>query len=148
MLKQSPRPVDLFPKPSAPIKPQRGAIVNIGSTAAVTGMGFPAYAPTKAAVLEITRNGAFFYGPQGIRCNAVCPGATVTPMSMANMVDSVRGLEGFDQGENIYTRPIALKVMACPEEQAAVISFLLSSESSQITGQTIMADGGFSHTHF
>jgi len=38
--------------------------------------------------------------------------------------------------------------MACPEEQAAVISFLLSSESSQITGQTIMADGGFSHTHF
>ncbi|KIW76452.1 hypothetical protein Z517_11198 [Fonsecaea pedrosoi CBS 271.37] len=147
MLKQSPRAVEIFPAPSLPIKPQRGAIVNIGSTTAVTGMGFAAYAPTKAAVLEITRNGAFFYGPQGIRCNAVCPGATVTPLALSNMHESVKSDPDYKHDENRYTEPIALKVMACPEEQASVISLLLSPESSHITGQTIMVDGGFSHIH-
>lgn len=137
MLKQEPRKVSLFPKASIPIKPQRGAIVNIGSTTAVTGMGFAAYAPTKAAVLEITRNGAFFYSPHGIRCNAVSPGATVTAMSQANSV-------GDDN--DIYAQPVALKSLACPEEQAAVISFLLSPESSYVTGHTIMVDGGFTDT--
>lgn len=137
MLKQEPRAVELLPKPTLPIKPQRGSIVNVGSTTAVTGMGFPAYAPTKAAVLEITRNGSFFYGPKGIRCNAICPGGTVTAMAMANS-------NSVDQES--YTRPIALKAMACPEEQAAVISFLLSQESSYVTGNVIMVDGGFSST--
>ncbi|OAL39674.1 hypothetical protein AYO20_01071 [Fonsecaea nubica] len=151
MLKQSPRGVEIFPAPSLPIKPQRGAIVNIGSTTAVTGMGFAAYAPTKAAVLEITRNGAFFYGPQGIRCNAVCPGATVTPLALSNMHDSVKSDPDYKHEGNRYTEPIALKVMACPEEQASVISFLLSPESSHITGQTIMllvmADADQTHHH-
>ncbi|KIX06728.1 uncharacterized protein Z518_04704 [Rhinocladiella mackenziei CBS 650.93] len=148
MLKQEPREVELFPRPSLPIRPQRGAIVNVGSTTAVTGMGFAAYAPTKAACLEITRNGAFFYSPRGIRCNAVCPGATVTAMSAANMVDEVVGSGDRQALENVYTRPIALKTMACPEEQAAVISFLLSPESSHVTGNTVMVDGGFSNVTF
>ncbi|KAK5022357.1 hypothetical protein LTR13_011461 [Exophiala sideris] len=137
MLKQEPRTVELSPKPSLAINPQRGAIVNVGSTTAVTGMGFPAYAPTKAAVLEITRNGAFFYSPRGIRCNAICPGGTVTDMSAANSTSADR---------EAYNKPIALKVMACPEEQASVISFLLSPESSHVTGNVIMVDGGFSST--
>jgi NAD(P)-dependent dehydrogenase (short-subunit alcohol dehydrogenase family) len=45
-----------------------------------------------------------------------------------------------------YTQPIALKTWAMPEEQAAVASFLLSAESSHVTGVNIMVDGGFANT--
>jgi NAD(P)-dependent dehydrogenase (short-subunit alcohol dehydrogenase family) len=45
-----------------------------------------------------------------------------------------------------YTQPIALKTWSMPEEQAAVVSFLLSAESSHVTGVNIMVDGGFSNT--
>ncbi|KAL4869731.1 hypothetical protein BDV12DRAFT_195957 [Aspergillus spectabilis] len=140
MLKQEPRAIILHPEPQFSIKPQRGAIVNVASTTATTGMGWPAYAPTKHAVLSITKNGALFYGPKGIRCNSIAPGATLTAMALANSDhDAVRE-------ESSYTKPIALKTWSMPEEQAAVVSFLLSAESSHVTGMNIMVDGGFANT--
>ncbi|KAF4337284.1 2 5-dichloro-2 5-cyclohexadiene-1 4-diol dehydrogenase [Fusarium beomiforme] len=78
MMTQEPRAIELHPSPSSTIKPQRGAIVNVSSITALTGMGFAAYAPTKHAVIGITQNGAFFYGGQGIRCDPIAPGGTVT----------------------------------------------------------------------
>ncbi|KAF9886951.1 hypothetical protein FE257_010692 [Aspergillus nanangensis] len=140
MLKQEPRKVELVPTPLLPVRPQRGSIVNVASTTAINGMGWPAYAPTKHAVLSITKNGALMYGPKGIRCNSVAPGATLTPMAVANSnPDAV-------QEESEYTKPIALKSWSMPEEQAAVMSFLLSPESSYITGVNIPVDGGFTST--
>lgn len=144
MTKQEPRAVNILPKPDLPIKPQRGAIVNIGSTTATTGFGFPSYAATKHAVIGITQNGAFLYGNKGIRVNAVSPGMTLTKMALANMEPEDR--EAFESEENHYIKPIALRTPARPEEQAAVISFLLSAESSHVTGMNIIVDGGWANT--
>jgi NAD(P)-dependent dehydrogenase (short-subunit alcohol dehydrogenase family) len=128
-----------------PIKPQRGAIVNIASITAVTGMGFAAYAPTKHGVIGITQNGAFFYSPHGIRCNSIAPRGTLTPMMLASMPQDLKG-QGYQSEDSQICRPIAIRTISCPEEQANVISFLLSSESSHVTAVNIMVDGGFAFT--
>lgn len=141
-MKQEPRAVDFSPPSPHPIKPQRGSIVNIASTTAVTGFGFPAYAPTKRAVLAITKNGARFYGPHGIRCNSVAPGGTLTPMMLASMPQEWK--KNNFQGEGSpATRPIPLGVLAWPQEQANTISFLLSPESSSVNAVNILVDGGW-----
>ncbi|KAH0829703.1 short-chain dehydrogenase/reductase SDR [Fonsecaea pedrosoi] len=146
MITQERRAVEFSPPSPQSIQPQRGAIVNVASTTAVVGMGFGAYAQTKAAVVTITQNGAFFYGPQGVRCNSISPGGTVTPMMLRNVPEQFRGTDTHEQPGNVLVQPIALKTMARPEEQANVISFLLSAESSQVTGVNILVDGGFTFT--
>ncbi|KIW77154.1 hypothetical protein Z517_09600 [Fonsecaea pedrosoi CBS 271.37] len=146
MMTQERRAVEFSPPSPQSIQPQRGAIVNVASTTAVVGMGFGAYAQTKAAVVTITQNGAFFYGPQGVRCNSISPGGTVTPMMLRNVPEQFRGTDTHEQPGNVLVQPIALKTMARPEEQANVISFLLSAESSQVTGVNILVDGGFTFT--
>lgn len=144
MMKRDARPVRLHPEPSVPIKPQRGAIVNVSSTTGVTGMGFAAYCPTKHAVIGLTRNGAHFYESHGIRCNSIAPGGTETPMSIAASPEDQRGQYGADT--MALVQPVPLKTFARPEEQASVISFLLSSESSHVNGVNIMVDRGFANT--
>lgn len=144
LMRQEPRAVLASPAPSVPTKPQRGAIVNVSSTTGVTGMGFAAYCPTKHAVIGITRNGAYYYGPHGIRCNSIAPGGTATPMSLAATADSDRAKYGSEEMELV--KPVPLKVFASPEEQANVISFLLSGEASYVNAVNIMVDGGYTYT--
>ena len=146
MMLQEPRFVELLPSPTTPIKPQRGAIVNVSSTTAMTGMGFAAYAPTKHAVIGITQNGAYYYGPHGIRCNSIAPGGTATPMSVGASPENER--ERYGSEEMSLVKPIPLRTFACPEEQASVISFLLSPESSHVNAVNIMVDGGYTFTRF
>lgn len=124
-----PRAVEFTPAPRFPVKGQRGSICNISSVAGLHSMGLGAYTPSKFAVIGITKNGAKFYGPSAIRCNAICPGWT--------MIATLEGLMGNEGKEgDIATEQsatlskIALGRMAYAQEQANVISFLLSSESS------------------
>ncbi|KAH6988316.1 3-oxoacyl-reductase, partial [Ilyonectria sp. MPI-CAGE-AT-0026] len=140
MKSQEPREIALTPAPAAPINPQRGSIVNISSTTGVIGMGFAAYSPTKHAVIGITRNGAYYYGPHGIRCNSVAPGGTMTTMALAAAPEDQKDVMGTEIMELV--KPVPLKVYAAPEEQASVISFLLSPESSHVNAVNIMVDGG------
>ncbi|KAF5556062.1 hypothetical protein FNAPI_5853 [Fusarium napiforme] len=144
MERQDPRPVEFSPSPQTPIKAQRGAIVNVASTTGVTGMGFAAYCPTKHAVIGITRNGAYYYGPHGIRCNSISPGGTTTPMSIGASPAHQRDEYGSEA--MALVKPVPLKSFAHPEEQANVISFLLSPESSHVNAVNIMVDGGFTFT--
>jgi 3-oxoacyl-[acyl-carrier protein] reductase len=142
MQNQDPRPIDFHPTSKHPVKPQRGAIVNVASVSGLTGMGLAAYTPTKHAVIGITRNGARFYGPQGIRCNAICPGMTLTPMLEVSLGET--GREGSSEStDNPNIGKISLRRMAFAQEQANVVSFLLSSESSYVNGSNMIVDGGF-----
>ncbi|MFI0409411.1 SDR family NAD(P)-dependent oxidoreductase [Actinomadura sp. 3N508] len=114
-----------------------GRIVTFGSTASVRAApGLSAYAAAKGAVLQLTRSVAVEYADRGIRANCVCPGGVETPMLAA--IDAARtGPDHFKEGHPIGR-------YADPAEIAAVVSFLLSDESSFVLGAAVMADGGFS----
>jgi NAD(P)-dependent dehydrogenase (short-subunit alcohol dehydrogenase family) len=113
-----------------------GVIVNISSAAGVQAEeGLAAYASAKAGLLALTRNIAAEYGRHGIRCNAICPGAVLTPPTRA-FIAAVDGIRARMERAN------PLRRLAAPEELAAVVVFLASEEASFVNGATIMVDGG------
>ncbi len=93
-----------------------------------------AYMMSKAGVGGMTRTLALRYARNGIRVNAVGPGAVMTPMN-AEFITDTAALKRMEKA-------IPAGRVAAPEEIAAVIAFLASDEASYITGQTIFADGG------
>ncbi|MEV6330786.1 glucose 1-dehydrogenase [Streptomyces sp. NPDC051909] len=114
-----------------------GTIVNTASYTGVTGMaGVGAYAATKHAVLGLTRVAALELAPKGIRVNAVCPGAIDTAMSNPEGVDPAATAE-------LYRDLVPLGRIGRPEEVAALALFLTAGDSSYITGQPFVIDGGW-----
>lgn len=114
-----------------------GRIVNISSGAAFRIQPIlPAYASSKAAVVELTRAAAAQFGPHGINVNAVAPGVTATPMVVAAF--------GSDSDELARSGPLAnlLGRMSHPVDIAHVIVFLCRPESRQMTAQTIHVNAG------
>ncbi|KAF6824203.1 short chain dehydrogenase reductase family [Colletotrichum plurivorum] len=108
-----------------------GAIVNSSSIAGLIGrVNNASYVSSKHAVAGLTKSAAKESGPRGIRVNAICPGKIITPMS-----DASRNMK-------IDNEP-AMKRLGQPREVATVIAFLLSEESSYITGACIGIDGGW-----
>jgi NAD(P)-dependent dehydrogenase (short-subunit alcohol dehydrogenase family) len=122
-----------------------GAVVNLSSSSAklATTTEAAAYASTKAAVLSLTRSFAYAFASRDVRVNAVCPGIIDTPMQDAVLakVAAARGmpLEELLQGRNA-TVPLGRGASA--DECASVIWFLLSQESSYMTGQAVNVTGG------
>jgi meso-butanediol dehydrogenase / (S,S)-butanediol dehydrogenase / diacetyl reductase len=122
------------------MKQKSGVILNTASAAALVGLrNLAVYTASKGAVLQLTRNIALDYAQYGIRANAICPGVTSTEMT-ENVImsdsDPVAARARFD-------RVIPRGTMATPMEIAAVALFLVSDESSYITGAAIPADGGY-----
>jgi NAD(P)-dependent dehydrogenase (short-subunit alcohol dehydrogenase family) len=116
---------------------QPGAIVNIGSTAAVVAdAGEPSghYNASKAGVLALTRQMAVEWAPHGIRANAVCPGVIDTPM--------LRLMDDHAAGQAYLQSGVPLRRLGTAGEIASVIVFLASQDASYLTGTAIMADGG------
>lgn len=113
----------------------KGAIVNVSSLAAksTSYYGGAHYTASKAGLLGLTRHVAREMAPYGIRVNAVCPGPVLTPMWE-------EGTGGHVSKE--FLAKIALGYVSRPEEQARVIVFLLSDESSYITGAAVDTNGG------
>jgi NAD(P)-dependent dehydrogenase (short-subunit alcohol dehydrogenase family) len=112
-----------------------GAIVTIASTAGIRGHGFGSgYTASKGGVVAITRLLAEQYGPQRVRANCICPGATDTPMTGG----------AFREGElaERTKRGIPLHRIAAPREIGDVACFLLSDDASYVNGQVIAVDGG------
>jgi 3-oxoacyl-[acyl-carrier protein] reductase len=111
-----------------------GSIVNIGSVAAYNGgRGREApYSAAKAGLHEITRSVAIEAGPYGIRCNAIAPG-----LVESRFVDKHR--ERFE-ADRLAT---PLRRHGHPDEIANIVAFLVSDESSLITGEVITASGGW-----
>lgn len=112
-----------------------GAVVTVASTAALLGHGVGSgYTASKGGVAALTRLLAVQYGPEGIRANCVCPGATVTPMT-GDSFTSPAGVEAM-------RRAAPLQRAGQADEPAAVIAFLLSEAASFMTGATVPVDGG------
>lgn len=107
------------------------SIVNVSSVHAVQSTPMvSSYAAAKAGMLALTRAAAIEGKSKGIRCNAVLPGAVDTPMlwSNPNIKSGAETIDPADVGK--------------PEEVAAAIRFLASSEASFITGASLAVDGG------
>ena len=118
---------------------RRGTIVNLSSVQGAVGTPHQiAYASTKGAVDAMTRALARELGPHGIRVNAVAPGIVATEMWGPATED-----EGFVQAAALGN---ALRKWATPQMIADTILFLLSDAAAFITGEVIIADGGFVHT--
>lgn len=111
-----------------------GSIVNTASVAGLIGDSLQsAYGSAKAAVIRLTQYIAVQYGSENVRCNAVAPGAIMTPA----LVDNVPA----DVIESIK-RANALPYLGEPEDIAHAMVFLASDESRYMTGQTLVLDGG------
>ncbi|MEV7013057.1 SDR family NAD(P)-dependent oxidoreductase [Streptosporangium sp. NPDC051022] len=111
-----------------------GSIVNTASVGGLLGDSLQtAYGAVKAAVINITRYVAVQYGPRGVRCNAVAPGAVMTPALRDNLpAEAIERLEGHN----------ALPYLGTPEDIGNVMLFLASEESRYMTGQVLVVDGG------
>jgi 3-oxoacyl-[acyl-carrier protein] reductase len=126
---------------------ERAAIVNVASTAGKRpSLGMPHYSVTKAAVLSLSRLVADTYAREGIRCNAVCPGPTLTPawLDIGGLADQTAAGSDRSRDEVLMAvgsgRPLGR--MAEPEEIASVVTFLASPRSAYVTGAAWSADGG------
>jgi NAD(P)-dependent dehydrogenase (short-subunit alcohol dehydrogenase family) len=129
-----------------------GSIVNVASVAGLRGFGgTPSYVASKHAVNGLTKNAAIDYAPFGIRVNSVCMGTTVTPMyERAFTLLSQRAAGGVRETgigmlkiDSLLQWSNQKKTGSMPAEQVAVMLFLLSPESSNLTGANFATDGGF-----
>ena len=100
-----------------------------------------AYSPSKAAMISLTKTMAQEWARDGIRVNAVSPGFVHTSMS-----DSVYRDPAMKQAREAL---IPLGHVADPmQDIAGVIAFLLGPDSRYMTGQNLLADGGYVESHF
>ena len=124
--------------------PHMGAgsgIVNVTSTFAVVGgLRGGAYSAAKGGLTSLTLHIACQYGPQGIRCNAVAPGVTLTPMVAQRLED--------DRFKKINTAMTPYPRLGEVNDVASTVAFLCSDGAEFINGQTIVVDGGWSSTKY
>ncbi|MEA2877865.1 MAG: hypothetical protein QOF14_3061 [Hyphomicrobiales bacterium] len=121
----------------ADLRAQRGSIVNISSTHAVNpraGMG--QYDVTKAGIVSMTKTLAFEEARHGVRVNAICPGATLTPFHLRRAAAAGRMIDRETEDGCLLGR------WADPREVAYPILWLASDEASYVTGSVLMVDGG------
>ena len=113
-----------------------GAIVNVSSTLGLRGSPFAApYSASKHAVLGLTRTAALEYAAQGIRVNAVCPGAIDTPMMDATF-------ERFPGFRETLTAYVPMGRMGSAQEVAGAIAWLSCDAASFVTGEALTVEGG------
>jgi NAD(P)-dependent dehydrogenase (short-subunit alcohol dehydrogenase family) len=113
-----------------------GAIINIASPTAFAskGAGYTAYATSKGGVSTLTRVIATDYGRDGIRCNAIVPGATQTPLIESLLAD--------DETRSRLEAMSVLGRLGQPADVVPLAIFLASDESSFATGAHFFVDGG------
>lgn len=121
-----------------------GSIINIASIGGIRCMaGSPVYGTSKAGLIHLTKAVALDYGPYGIRCNAVCPGATRTEMfeDTLGKVAAAKGTD-FESLLEQFSKPVPLRRVSSPDEMAGACVFLAGDDSSFMTGAVLVVDGG------
>jgi 3-oxoacyl-[acyl-carrier protein] reductase len=115
------------------LKRKGGSMVNVSSMLGFKGTSHGAhYAASKAGVVAFTKSLALELSPRGIRVNAVAPGAIETEIIAYDTPERRK--------KRIQSTPV--RKVGQPEEIASVVSFLVSEESSYMTGETLHANGG------
>ena len=122
------------------LRKTRGTIINISSAVARVGQAAAvSYVTTKAGQIGLTRALAVDLTPEGIRVNAVCPGAVMTPLMKECAACQSDDPEQFLQ---TVARSQPMGRMATAEEIGEVCAFLASEEAASIAGQAVYPDGG------
>lgn len=120
---------------------KHGVIVNLASNVGLVGSaGLPAYCASKGAVVLLTKSMALDHASEGIRVNALCPGAVDTPMLVSGHDKTGR------TAEDVFAANIAgipEGRIPSPDEIAKSMLFLASDASSHITGVALPIDGGY-----
>ncbi len=113
----------------------RGRIVNVASVEGIRGSGLlPVYSATKAGLIGMTRSNAVELARFGVTVNAVCPGPIQTEMLSPLLADE-KYLEKLLKG-------VPMRRLGVPEDVAGAVAFFASQESSFITGNVLVIDGG------
>ncbi|MBD3232447.1 MAG: SDR family oxidoreductase, partial [candidate division Zixibacteria bacterium] len=116
------------------LKSRKGRIVNISSMVAIAGnVGQANYCASKAGIIGLTKSNARELGPKGITVNAVAPGFIITEMT-----DTLP-----EANKEAYLKNMSIKRPGTPEDVANAVIFFASEETSFITGQVLIVDGGF-----
>ncbi len=125
-----------------PHMPDGSAVLNMSSFVAFMGSSNPqeAYGASKGAIIALTRSLAVQCGPRNIRVNALCPGPILTP--------HVEGFFPTEEAKAIRLSRIPLGRFGRPEDVASAALFFVSDQSSWITGQALLLDGGISVNYF
>lgn len=117
-----------------------GSIINIASTLGINGArNRAAYAPSKGAVVLLTKSMALDHGPENIRVNAICPSfieTELTAKAINNTPDPAAA-----RRERVAAHPIGR--LGNPEDVAGLAVYLAGDESSWVTGATFPVDGGY-----
>jgi NAD(P)-dependent dehydrogenase (short-subunit alcohol dehydrogenase family) len=123
------------------------AMINIASTYGVIGAPLaPSYCASKGGIVNLTRQLAVDYSPDGLRVNAICPGYIDTDMGghRASLPPAERAAAQARREANAALQPIGRQAQA--EEVARVATFLASDEASFMTGSIVTVDGGCTAT--
>jgi len=118
------------------LKQGKGAIVNASSFAGLTAskLGLVAYSGSKHGVIGLTKTSAVEFAGQGIRINAVCPGATMTPMLEKHISNPAE--------KDKVSSMNPMHRIALPREIAEAVVWLCSDRASFVTGVAMPVDGG------
>ncbi len=118
----------------------RSQVVNIASVSSFVGQaGTPVYTTSKHAVIGLTRSIALDYAADGVRCNAVCPGITDTPMLRYHLEKSGNAEAALAR----RLRRVPMGVALQPSDIARAALFFASDDSAGITGTTLTVDAGY-----
>lgn len=118
---------------------KKGSVVTVGSEASLrAGAAGVAYASSKHGLLGLVQHVAYFYGPDGVRSNAVLPGAVATSIGTTAAPRSPWAFERAQQAMTVMGPP------AEPDQIASAISWLGSEEASNVNGAIVTADNGWS----
>lgn len=113
----------------------RGRIVNVASVEGIRGSGLlPVYSATKAGVIGVTRANAVELARFGVTVNAVCPGPIQTEMLAPLLAD--------ERYHKKLIKGVPMRRLGVPEDVAGAVAFFASEESSFITGNVLVIDGG------
>lgn len=114
-----------------------GTILNTASTAGLRGShAGAAYTASKHGLVGLTKNTAYMYATQGIRCNAICPGGTETAIGIGGEPNAF-GLERMQAGSGSMPR------IGKPIDLANIALTLVSDEASFVNGSIVVVDGGW-----
>lgn len=125
--------------------PRQGNVLMMASIAGLaSGPEACGYVTMKHGLLGLTKSIARDYGPQGVRCNAICPGWVRTEMADMEMGELMerKGLSTVEDAYALVTRDVPLRRPADPKDVALAAAFLCSQEARMITGSILTVDGG------